>query len=134
MASPDPLPHFEFMGRMLGKAVYDQMLVELPLASFFISKLCGQRPFFNDLASLDPDVHKNLLFVKTYEGNVEQDLSLDFSIADDSMGAGAKVIKDLVPGGRDIAVTNTNRIKYIYYMAEYRPVTHPSNSGGLVVL
>jgi hypothetical protein len=41
---PNPLPHFEFMGRMLGKAVYDQMLVELPLASFFISKLVGQRP------------------------------------------------------------------------------------------
>jgi hypothetical protein len=79
-------------------------------SSFEVST--SHRPFFNDLASLDPDVHKNLLFVKTYEGDVE-DLSLDFSIADDSMG-GAAVIKDLVPGGRDIAVTNTNRIKYAH--------------------
>jgi hypothetical protein len=34
------------MGRMLGKAVYDQMLVELPLARFFVSKLVGQRSVF----------------------------------------------------------------------------------------
>ena len=59
------LKHFEFMGKMLGKAIYDQMLMELPLARFFVSKLLGQRPSLNDLASLDPEMHKNLLFLKT---------------------------------------------------------------------
>jgi hypothetical protein len=56
------------LGRLLGKALYTGMLVELPFAPFFLSKLLGQQSFLNDLASLDPDLHRNLLFLKTYEG------------------------------------------------------------------
>lgn len=44
------------------------MLVELPFAPFFLSKLLGQQSFLNDLASLDPDLHRNLLFLKNYDG------------------------------------------------------------------
>ena len=115
------LKHFEFLGRMLGKALYDGMLVELPLARFFLSKLLGQRPYLNDLASLDPELHKNLMMLKTYEGDVE-DLSLDFSVSTDDTGMtdADDSIVDLIPNGREIPVTNANRIKYLYYMANYR--------------
>ena len=115
------LNHFEFMGRMLGKAIYDQMLMELPLARFFVSKLLGQRPSLNDLASLDPEMHKNLLFLKTYAGDVA-DLSLDFTVSagDDSGMGGADAVVELIPGGRDTAVTNSNRIRYLYLVADYR--------------
>ena len=43
------------------------MLVELPLASFFMSKLLGQKSVNVDidhLSSLDPELYKNLLYLK----------------------------------------------------------------------
>lgn len=48
----DSLAHFEFLGRLLGKALYSGMLMELPFAPFFLSKLLGDVPFLNDLKSL----------------------------------------------------------------------------------
>ena len=53
------------------------MLVELPLASFFLSKLLGQHLMNVDidhLYSLDPELHKNLLYLKTYDGDVQAEI------------------------------------------------------------
>ena len=33
--------HYYFIGRLLGKALYENLLVELPLASFFLCKMTG---------------------------------------------------------------------------------------------
>ena len=94
--------------------------MELPLASFFLSKLLGQTLINVDidhLYSLDPELHKNLLYLKTYEGDV-QDLDLDFTIAVDDFGEN-KVV--LLKSERDeIAVTNENRIEYIHLVADYK--------------
>eukprot|EP01113_Clastostelium_recurvatum_P007920 TRINITY_DN13708_c0_g1_i2.p1 TRINITY_DN13708_c0_g1~~TRINITY_DN13708_c0_g1_i2.p1 ORF type:complete len:671 (-),score=100.35 TRINITY_DN13708_c0_g1_i2:27-1859(-) len=106
-----------FLGRCLGKAVYDGVVVDLPLATFFLSKLLGHRNTFDELASLDPEIYKNLVFVKHYEGDVD-DLGLYFSVDDDT-GTGKIITHDLIPRGRDIAVTSSNRIQYIYLMADY---------------
>ena len=84
----DPSSHYFFIGRMLGKALYENMLVELPLASFFLSKLLGQTLLNVDidhLDSLDPELYRNLLYLKTYEGDV-QDLGLDFTVNVDEFG------------------------------------------------
>lgn len=111
--------HFEFLGRMLGKALYDGMLLDIPFAGFFLAKILQQRPSFNALASLDPVMYKNLLFLKHYSGNVE-DLDLDFTVSvGGDLGSSSEAV-ELVPGGKDIAVTNDNRIQYIFYMANYR--------------
>ena len=59
--------HYYFIGRILGKALYENLLVELPLASFFLSKLLGQKLVNVDLDhldSLDPELYKNLLYLK----------------------------------------------------------------------
>merc|ERR1711899_569803 len=46
------VPHYFFIGRMLGKALYENMLIELPLASFFLSKLLGQKNINVDIDHL----------------------------------------------------------------------------------
>ena len=33
--------HYYFIGRLLGKALYENLLIELPLASFFLYKMTG---------------------------------------------------------------------------------------------
>ena len=116
----DSSPHYYFIGRILGKALYENLLVELPLAAFFLSKLLGQTLMNVDidhLYSLDPELHRNLLYLKTYEGDV-QDLGLDFTIAVDDFGENK--IELLKPEGDEIAVTNENRIEYIHLVADFK--------------
>ncbi|XP_039380094.1 ubiquitin-protein ligase E3C isoform X2 [Mauremys reevesii] len=84
--------HYYFLGRMLGKALYENMLVELPFASFFLSKLLGTSADvdIHHLASLDPEMYKNLLFLKSYEGDVEE-LGLNFTVVNNDLGEAQKV-------------------------------------------
>ncbi|XP_075068217.1 ubiquitin-protein ligase E3C [Mixophyes fleayi] len=111
--------HYYFLGRMLGKALYENMLVELPFASFFLSKLLGTSADvdIHHLASLDPEMYKNLLFLKSYEGDVEE-LGLNFTVVNNDLGE-AQVV-ELKLGGKDIPVTSSNRIAYIHLVADYR--------------
>lgn len=63
------------------------MLVELPFASFFLSKILGTSAEvdIHHLASLDPEMYRNLLFLKSYEGDVE-DLGLNFTVVNNDLG------------------------------------------------
>lgn len=69
------------------QALYENMLVELPFASFFLSKLLGTSADvdIHHLASLDPEMYKNLLFLKSYEGDVEE-LGLNFTVVNNDLG------------------------------------------------
>lgn len=57
---------------MLGKAVYEGILVDVPFASFFLSLVLGQtqQAFYScidELPSLDKELYKSLTFIKHYE-------------------------------------------------------------------
>ncbi|XP_061385742.1 ubiquitin-protein ligase E3C isoform X2 [Danaus plexippus] len=110
--------HYYFVGRMLGKALYENLLVELPLAEFFLAKLCSTRePDVHALASLDPGLYRGLLMLKAHREDVS-DLGLDFTIISDELGE--QRINELKPGGGNIPVTAENRIEYIHLVADYK--------------
>ncbi|OQR75738.1 ubiquitin-protein ligase E3C-like, partial [Tropilaelaps mercedesae] len=113
--------HYYFIGRMLGKAIYESMLVELPLAEFFLSKLLLRHNSsdldIHHLASLDPLLYKNLLYLKSYEGDVSE-LGLDFAVVNNELGEQQTV--ELKPNGAQIPVTEANRIEYVHLMADYK--------------
>ncbi|XP_042146691.1 ubiquitin-protein ligase E3B isoform X4 [Ixodes scapularis] len=113
---------FEFVGKMLGKAVYEGIVVDVPFASFFLSQLLGHQhsalySSIDELPSLDADLYRSLTLIKHYEGDV-QDLDLTFSLNEDCMGK--LVTHELVPGGKAVPVTNVNKISYIHLMAHFR--------------
>lgn len=63
---------FEFVGRMLGKAVYEGIVVDVPFASFFLSQLLGQTQqalysCMDELPSLDTELYRSLTFIKHYQ-------------------------------------------------------------------
>lgn len=77
---PSPTSHmqdnhlalFEFVGRMLGKAVYEGIVVDVPFAMFFLSQLLGQTQqalysCMDELPSLDQELYRSLTFIKHYK-------------------------------------------------------------------
>ncbi|KAF9109506.1 hypothetical protein BGX27_007547 [Mortierella sp. AM989] len=111
------LKHYVFLGRILGKALYEGILIDAAFAGFFLAKCLGQVNYLDDLPSLDPDLYRGLMNLKNYDGDVE-DMSLDFTVSDEE--SGQNISRNLVPNGSNIQVTRQNRIRYIYLMAHYR--------------
>uniref|UniRef100_A0A667ZWG6 Ubiquitin-protein ligase E3B n=1 Tax=Myripristis murdjan TaxID=586833 RepID=A0A667ZWG6_9TELE len=113
---------FEFVGKMLGKAMYEGIVVDVPFASFFLSQVLGHHhsTFYSsidELPSLDSEFYKNLTSIKRYDGDVG-DLGLTLSYDEDVMGQ--LVCHELIPGGKTMPVTNENKISYIHLMAHFR--------------
>lgn len=54
----DHLTLFQFVGRILGKALYEGIVVQPKFAHFFLSKLLHSFNHLNDLPSLDPEIYK----------------------------------------------------------------------------
>lgn len=109
--------HYYFIGRLVGKAIFENILVDLPLAEFFLAKLLVDRASAHYLKSLDPVLYRNLLYLRDYKGDVS-DLGLDFTSVNNDLGE-TRVI-ELKPNGRNIPVTNENRLEYIQRLAELK--------------
>ncbi|RKO96989.1 hypothetical protein CXG81DRAFT_13056 [Caulochytrium protostelioides] len=110
------LGYMTFLGKMVGKALYEQLLIDIEFTTFFLAKWLGRRSYLDDLPSLDPTLYKGLLYLKSAPDAAE--LELTFSIDEDEFGVSKTF--DLIPNGRTIAVTNANRLRYIYLVADYR--------------
>ncbi|PFX16681.1 Ubiquitin-protein ligase E3B [Stylophora pistillata] len=113
---------FEFLGKVLGKALYEGMVVEVPFASFFLNHILSRQhsslySSIDELPSLDQSLYKSLCFIKHYDGDV-RDLELSFSFNEDVLGK--VVTHQLMPGGNVMQVTNDNKISYVHLMAHYR--------------
>lgn len=113
---------FEFLGKMLGKALYEGLVVEVPFAPFFLNHVLRRQhsslySSIDELPSLDQSLYKSLCFIKHYDGDI-RDLELSFSFDEDVLGK--VVTHQLMPGGSAIQVTNDNKISYVHLMAHYR--------------
>jgi ubiquitin-protein ligase E3 B len=52
-----------------------------------------------------------------YEGDVE-DLCLDFTLTEEL--GGKRIVHELRPGGKNISVTNENKLHYVHAMADFK--------------
>lgn len=108
------LQYFFFLGAILGKACYEGILLDVPLAGFLLAALKGRRVEFNDLVTLDPELYRNLVSLKRYPGNVE-DLCLYFTAMDRSGMEETEI--ELIPNGSNVLVTNANAPRYLNCMS-----------------
>ncbi|KAH8428027.1 HECT-type E3 ubiquitin-protein ligase [Aspergillus melleus] len=136
----DLLRRYEFLGRVIGKCLYEGILVDVNFAPFFLLKwaLTGgtgsaqretaYRANLNDLKDLDQGLYQGLLQLKNYPGDVE-DFSLNFTVSDTISlpdSTSRTITRDLKSHGSDIPVTNQNRLVYISYIARYRLQVQPA--------
>ncbi|XP_039258355.2 ubiquitin-protein ligase E3C-like [Styela clava] len=118
--TPNANSHFHFLGRMLGKVLYEGMQVELPFASFFLCKILQRKNTdvdINHLQSLDPDFYRNLMYLHDYDGDVS-DLALNFTVVDETLGV--TKVNELMPDGINTPLTNSNKVLYMHLMANFK--------------
>jgi ubiquitin-protein ligase E3 C len=113
---------FYFLGKITGKALYEGITVGPRWARFWLAQVLGRSPNLHDLPSLDPELYKSLMFLRTCPASDVPDLCLCFTTTPDlggsGSGSGAEI--ELIPGGADIAVTAANRLQYIHLVAHNR--------------
>lgn len=127
----------QFLGRIVGKCLYEGILIDINFAGFFLLKWsaaysgseAASRANLNDLRDLDEALYQGLLKLKNYPGNVE-DFSLDFTITDTipsgiPNGRPKIITRDLMPNGSNIPVANENRLLYIAYVVRHRLQVQP---------
>ncbi|CAD7965272.1 unnamed protein product [Amoebophrya sp. A25] len=118
------LQMFYFLGKVVGKAIYENCLLEPQFSRTFLNLLLNRPNTLDDLFALDRDFARNL--IQTKESDVSE-WGLYFCIDDsDLVSGGANAMDasiDLMPNGRNIPVTEENKISYIQRLAYYKTTT-----------
>jgi len=110
---PDLLSHYEFLGRAIGKAVYEGILVDPQFCLPFLNQLLGKANSLEDLRNLDPTYYKNLTKLLSLKSCDFSSLGLTFEV---SIGSTGRTV-ELKPGGSQVAVTPENVIPYAHLVA-----------------
>ncbi|XP_068648716.1 E3 ubiquitin-protein ligase UPL7 [Aristolochia californica] len=107
----------EFLGQVVGKALYEGILLDHSFSLVFVQKLLGRYSFLDELSALDPDLYRNLVYVKQYDGDVGE-LALDFTVTEEINGK--RFVRELKSGGKSTLVTNDNKLQYVHAIADYK--------------
>lgn len=104
---------FFLLGLVVGLAVYNGVLLDLPLPLALYRKILGLDVKLRDLKDIEPTLGRSLeqILEFTGPGNVEDVFCQTFSIA--MVRGGETVQVALCPGGEDIAVTEENRREFV---------------------
>ncbi|XP_041355177.1 E3 ubiquitin-protein ligase HACE1-like [Gigantopelta aegis] len=115
--NPDHLSYFQFAGQALGLAVYHRQILSVYFTRSFYKHILGIPVNYTDVASIDPEYAKNLQWILDHDIS-ELGLDLTFSVETDVFGVMEEV--DLIPNGREIAVTEDNKREYVQLVTELR--------------
>jgi len=118
LSHPDNhLVYFRFLGRVLGKALFEQQLISGHMIRHLYKHLLGWPVTFEDLELVDQSIYKSLKDIMQDADNVEH-LCLNFTVSENFLGE----IKDvpLVKNGENIDVTASNLPEYIECRLKYQ--------------
>lgn len=73
---------FEFLGRIVGKALYEGILLDFYFSHVFVQKLLGRYNFLDELSTLDPELYRNLMYVKVNTLSTKRNLRKSCNLQD----------------------------------------------------
>ncbi|CAE7203307.1 Ube3c [Symbiodinium sp. CCMP2592] len=117
MLQPNAPKLYTFLGKVIGKAIYEQMLLEHQLSRAFLNRILDKMGDAEDLASMDREAARNIAQLRQTK-NIKE-LGLTFSTAV-SMPGGAIQEADLCQRGRFRAVTQDNVDSYVQLLMDHR--------------
>ncbi|KAJ5714208.1 uncharacterized protein N7483_011389 [Penicillium malachiteum] len=114
--NPEHLNYFKFIGRVVGLAIFHRRFLDSFFIGAFYKMMLRKKVTLQDMEGVDEDLHRNLAW--TLDNDIEGIIELTFSVDDEKFGERRTI--DLIPGGRDIPVTNENKPQYIELVTEWK--------------
>uniref|UniRef100_A0A672HNZ5 HECT domain-containing protein n=1 Tax=Salarias fasciatus TaxID=181472 RepID=A0A672HNZ5_SALFA len=103
---------FHLIGIICGLAIYNSTVVDLHFPLALYKKLLDVATTLEDFRELSPTEARSLQQLLDYDGNdVEEMFLLNFTITRENYGM--TEVKELIPGGEDIAVDKNNRKEFV---------------------
>ncbi|MFT7812037.1 E3 ubiquitin-protein ligase SMURF1-like isoform X1 [Arapaima gigas] len=114
--NPDHLSYFHFVGRIMGLAVFHGHHINGGFTLPFYKQLLGKAIQLSDLETVDPELHKSLVWI--LENDITTVLDHTFCVEHNSFG---KFLQhELKPNGRNIPVTEENKREYVRLYVNWR--------------
>ncbi|XP_077930468.1 E3 ubiquitin-protein ligase SMURF1 isoform X8 [Halichoerus grypus] len=114
--NPDHLSYFHFVGRIMGLAVFHGHYINGGFTVPFYKQLLGKPIQLSDLESVDPELHKSLVWI------LENDITpvLDHTFCVEHNAFGRILQHELKPNGRNVPVTEENKKEYVRLYVNWR--------------
>ncbi|KAG0646144.1 HECT-type E3 ubiquitin transferase [Hyphodiscus hymeniophilus] len=110
------LMFFKFIGRIIGKALYENRVLDCHFSRAVYKRILGKAVSVKDMESLDPDYYKSLVWM--LENDITDIITETFSVDNDKFGVVETI--DFIPNGRNIPVTDENKHEYVRLMVEWK--------------
>lgn len=108
---------FQFVGKLIAKAIYDNKLLDCYFTRAFYKHILNVPVRYQDIESEDPAFFKSLEFLLE---NPINDLGLDLTFSLEVEEFGVRSIRDLKPNGRKIDVTDENKVEYVNLVCQMK--------------
>ena len=113
----DHLYYFRFMGRIMGKAMFDRQIVNGHMVKYLYKHILSWPIMFSDLKDLDEEYYNSLKGLKDMGADVEY-VGVDFTVTEETLGVKSTI--ELIPDGANVDVTEENLPEYIEACLKYR--------------
>lgn len=110
------LPYYYFVGRLVGKAMYDSETIDLHFTPSFYKHILGLPIRYTDIEGIDPELFQSLKSI--LETPNADDLYLNFTWTVNEFGQTTHI--QLKPEGQNIDVTDANKEEYVQLIAEFK--------------
>jgi E3 ubiquitin-protein ligase HUWE1 len=107
---------FKFVGRIIGKALYEGRHLDAHFSRAVYRRILGKSVSLKDMESLDLDYYKSLVWI--LENDITDVTFETFSYDMERFGVTETV--DLIENGRNVPVTQENKQEYVRLVVEYR--------------
>lgn len=114
--NPEHLTFFKFIGRIIGKALYEGRVLDCHFSRAVYKRVLGKQVSLKDMETLDLDYYKSLCWI--LENDITDVTFETFSLEIDKFGV-IEVV-DLIPNGRNVPVTEENKQEYVRLVVEQR--------------
>lgn len=116
------MKYYYFLGKVLGKCIYDRVLIDIHFTDFLLKKLLNSSnhyiSYFDDLQSLDESLYQNLVKLLAMSASDLESLELHFEV--DDLSTGKNRVTELIPNGSKTVVTKNNVLQYLVLIADFK--------------
>lgn len=112
---PDDILKYQFIGKMVGKAIYEGVLIEPILSRVFINKILHRKNNVNELRYYDKTIYESMMKMKKES---VAGMGITFSVEEVIYGT-AKTI-ELKPNGANIDVDDGNKEEFILLYSDLK--------------